>query len=70
MDGRPFCCVCGETKNPIIIFTVGDRNFYFCLEHACEARDELEDQLKGIDHIQKIREWAREEGIFNDRWNS
>lgn len=61
---RKFCCVCRRYKNPIIVISVGKRTFYFCVRHALEAKDKLENQLKAVDHVRKLRRWAEKKGIM------
>ena len=46
--GRNWCGVCGRTANKIIVVTVQDKTYYFCLKHAFMFLDELESQLRGF----------------------
>ena len=57
-----WCTVCGKVANPIIIVSVRAKTFYFCLKHALQFKDELDNQLAGVKDLEVIRIWAVKEG--------
>ena len=57
-----WCTVCGKITNLIVSITVETKTFYFCLKHALQFKDELDNQLAGVKDLEVIRVWAVKEG--------
>jgi len=59
---RSWCGVCGKTANPIILVTVQDKTYYFCLKHAFIFLDELEKELRGFFSYRLAKRTLRRRG--------
>ena len=60
---RDWCWFCGEVKNTILVISVANRTLYVCLKCGLQLREGLDDRLKGVGHIQKLRVWAQKKGV-------
>jgi hypothetical protein len=58
--------VCGLEKNPIIKLHIEGFTFYLCRKHAIMLQEALTDQLKGIIQLERLRTWARREGLHDE----